>query len=204
MESMFRGWRLTIILTILIGIATLIAEHSVGGVEGIRAAIRLTARASFVLFLLAFTASPLFHFLPSAFTRWMRANRRYLGVAFAGSHLIHLIYIILFWRISPDLFWADRTPGSLIAPSIGYLLIFAMALTSSDAAVKAMGIKAWRWLHWIGAYYIWVTFMVAFGKRAVTDSFYLPFVVILLMALLLRIAARISIRRRAATPAATE
>ncbi len=58
-------------------------------VDGVRMVIRFTARTSLVLFCLAFSAAALARLWPNASTRWLRRNRRYLGVSFAASHAIH-------------------------------------------------------------------------------------------------------------------
>jgi methionine sulfoxide reductase heme-binding subunit len=54
--------------------------------EGVRAIIRLTARTSVALFLLAFTASAAFRLWGGRLPRWLLVNRRYLGLSFAVSH----------------------------------------------------------------------------------------------------------------------
>ena len=57
--------------------------------EGVRQLIRVTARSSCVLFLLAFTASVAARRWPGSLTRWQLANRRQIGLGFAVSHTIH-------------------------------------------------------------------------------------------------------------------
>ena len=85
-----RGPALTLVLGAAVAAAAAFVVAMDGaGVEGVRLAIRLTARTSFFLFLLAFTAAPLSRLFPGPFTRWQRANRRYLGLAFASSHAVH-------------------------------------------------------------------------------------------------------------------
>lgn len=190
MQQARSGWRMTAVISAAILAAALLQYAALGGVEGIRAVIRLTARTSFVLFLAAFTASALAQIFPSPTTHWLRRNRRYLGVAFAFSHLVHLVFIILLFKLDPATFWIGRTPTSLIAPSITYVFIFAMAATSFDRTAEAIGATAWKWLHWLGAYSIWISFTAAFGGRAAKSGFYIPFTVLLVIALLLRIYAR--------------
>ncbi|HEX8062443.1 MAG TPA: hypothetical protein VF535_04430, partial [Allosphingosinicella sp.] len=120
----FEAWRLLRILMI----ATLAATAAAwllwgGGVEGARAAIRLTARISLLLFLAAFLASPLHRLAAGRLTSWLRRNRRYFGLGFAWSHLVHLVFIILFWRLDAPAFVEGRTPGSYVPGTIGYLFI---------------------------------------------------------------------------------
>ncbi len=194
-------WSITIWLSIAVLAASLAQYAAVGGVDGVRAVIRLTARTSLILFLLTFTASALARMVPTPTTQWLRRNRRYLGVAFAFSHLVHLVFIIIFWKSAPELFWQDRTPMSNIAPGITYVLIFAMAATSFDSTAKAIGPKAWKWLHLVGAYAIWISFAAAYGGRAVKDPFYMPFAIVVLLALVVRLAGRWYPRRLSSAPA---
>ena len=65
-----------------------------GGQDGLRAVVRLTARTSLLLFLLAFAASAAYRLRPGPGTRWLLANRRYVGLSFASSHLVHLLAIV--------------------------------------------------------------------------------------------------------------
>src|SRR5262245_7370659 len=91
------GWCTLVVLTMC---GVLLGLHG-SGEAGLRAVIRGTARTSFVLFIGAFTASALYRLRPAALTRWLLANRRYLGVSFAASHFIHLIFIVLLAAVSP-------------------------------------------------------------------------------------------------------
>jgi sulfoxide reductase heme-binding subunit YedZ len=73
-----------------------------GGETGWRAVVRLTARTSFVLFSAAFIASSLRALWPAPSTRWLLANRRYVGVSFAASHAMHLLAIVAVARVAAD------------------------------------------------------------------------------------------------------
>src|SRR6185295_14952519 len=69
------------------------------GPEEVRAIIRVTAFTSAVPFLLIFTASALHRLRRSAVSRWLMANRRYLGLSVAASHFWHLIAIVVLIRL---------------------------------------------------------------------------------------------------------
>ena len=100
------GWRLVGTLSLLLGAMSLYLMASHGwDIEGVRLAIRATARTSLVLFALAFTAGAMVELLPSGATRWQRRNRRYLGVSFAVSHFIHLGVILALAALDRELFW---------------------------------------------------------------------------------------------------
>jgi hypothetical protein len=60
----------------------------------IRVAIRATARISFVLFLGAFLGDALYRLMPAAATRWLKAHKDGFTLGFAGSHTVHLAFIL--------------------------------------------------------------------------------------------------------------
>ena len=67
------------------------AGTDIGGTE---LALRMTARASFVWFMLAFVASPLHQLRPSRVSAWLLRHRRALGVTFGLSMAIHVCFIL--------------------------------------------------------------------------------------------------------------
>lgn len=161
-------------------------------VEQVRGVIRITARTSVTLFLLAFTAAALWQFWPNAWTRWQRQNRRYLGVSFAVSHGIHLAAIVTLFRIAPAEFMYDGIGIALIFGGLAYVFIAAMTLTSFDRTAAMIGPRAWKILHTVGSYYIWLIFLNSYATRAMTEAAYVPIALVLIGALGLRIAARIA------------
>lgn len=191
------GWRLTGWLSLALAAmaAWFVIGHG-GDVEGIRLAIRATARTSLVLFVLAFTASAMVELAPGGFTRWQRRNRRYLGVSFAVSHFIHLAAILALAAIDRALFWKLTNLTTIVLAGTAYLFIAAMAATSFDRAVAWMGAGRWRLLHLIGGWYIWISFAVAVGKRVPFDSFYWPMAVLVLAAGAVRLVAMMRRGRR--------
>lgn len=181
------GWPLLGALTAILVIAALAAFASAGGSDGIRMAIRLTARTSLALFLFAFTASALFRICQNPWTRWQLRNRRQLGLGFAVSHLLHAIAIVALAVTDPKLFAVLGGSSMLIAGGSAYLVIAAMAATSFDRTAALIGKVAWRRLHLFGAWYIWLSFMITFGKRAQLDMAYWPFIGALVGAGVLRL-----------------
>lgn len=183
--------RTTLWLVFAVSAITVIA-YAMGAnqLEAIRMTLRTTARMSLGLFLLAFTAAALAQLFPSDATQWLRRHRRSFGLAFAASHSWHLLAIISLAKLHPATFAALTNPGTIISGSITYALIFAMAATSFDATVRAIGPRGWRWLHTIGAWFIWVSFLIAEGKRIPGNTGYALPVVLLLAAVALKIAAR--------------
>lgn len=122
---------------------------------------RYTARLSFVVFMLVFTASALNYFVGNRATQFVRQNRRNLGLSFAFAHSIHLVALCSFLWVSGE----QRTADTLIIGTLVYLMIFAMALTSTDKAVAKMGLANWKRLHRIGVHSIALVFLVIYlGK----------------------------------------
>ncbi|WP_428678038.1 hypothetical protein [Reyranella sp.] len=198
---LFEGWPLLGLLSLsLLGISALCLAGHAYEVTGVRIVIRITARTSLVLFALAFGAQAMLTLWPSALTRWQRRNRRQLGLAFAVSHTIHAAAILAFARMDPQGFHEHAMPGTLVSGGIAYAFIIAMAATSFDRTAAWVGPVAWRMLHWLGGYYLWVSFIVTNGKRIGQSPFYALPAVLMLVLLGLRIAARRRTRLRS-TPA---
>jgi sulfoxide reductase heme-binding subunit YedZ len=79
---------------VIVGITFLIFGLSE---ESLRLSLRETARISVAIFLLVFIASSFHQLSRSRISKWLMINRRYLGISFGASHLIHLALIV--WLI---------------------------------------------------------------------------------------------------------
>jgi DMSO/TMAO reductase YedYZ heme-binding membrane subunit len=184
------GWTLT--LAAAAGIAAVSAAIVIAGAASagaLGAALRFTARTSFALFLLAFTASSLHRLWPGRFTRWQLRNRRYLGVGFAASHLIHAAAILALSALDPAAFVERAGAGSRIPGLVAYALLLAIAATSFDRTAAWLGRRAWTWLHRIGGWYLWLVFAQAFLRRAPhAPAYWLP-AALAIAALALRVVA---------------
>jgi methionine sulfoxide reductase heme-binding subunit len=194
------AWKITGVASFaLAGMAlVLVASHG-GDADGLRLAIRTTARTSMVLFVLAFSAAALVDLAPNDWRRWQRRNRRYLGVSFAVSHFIHLAVLIALARIDRDLFWELTTPANIFLAGTAYVFLAAMTATLFDAAVKWLGARNWRLLHVIGGWYIWISFAVAIGKRLPQGPLYWAMMALLLASGLIRLIAMARGNRRRST-----
>lgn len=192
-QGWFEGWRLLAVLTLsLVALSLWIASMRQFEVEGVRMVIRFTARSSLMLFCLAFSAAALARLWPNAWTRWQRRNRRYLGLSFAASHAIHAVAIIAFARMDPAGFAVATSAASYIFGGIGYAVIIAVSATSFDRTAALIGQRAWRMLHLVGGYYLWLQFMISFGKRVPAMPLYAAFLIPLLAVMALRMIAMAS------------
>ena len=187
---MTKGWRLTGLLSLLL-LAMSLALLSGHGwdVEGLRVVIRATARTSLVLFAMTFSAGALAQLAPSDATRWQRRNRRYLGVSFAVSHVLHLVALVALARLDQALFWKLTNVANIVLAGAAYVLLAAMTATSFDRAIAWLGAGRWRLLHLIGGWYIWISFAVAVGKRLAQGPIYWAMFAVVLATAVLRLVA---------------
>jgi DMSO/TMAO reductase YedYZ heme-binding membrane subunit len=147
-------WGLIALLSLLVaGCALAVFAVQADPVAGLRMAIRSTARTSLLLFCAAFGAAALHARWPGAATRWLRANRRELGLSFAASHTMHAAALATLHHVNPGTFATLVNPAMWVLGGLGYVFIAAMALTSTNAAQRAMGAN-WRRLHLAGGYYL--------------------------------------------------
>jgi len=193
----FEGWRLTRWLALAI-LATCALQLAAEGwsEEGLRRAVRASARISVSLFSVAFAASSLCSLWPSPATRWLLRHRRQIGVSFAFSHALHLASLVAIALWFPEPLVSGLTVVGVVGGGIGYGFIFALTLTSSDAARARLGAGRWRGLHRVGSYYIWIIFAQSYFPRAVEKLGYVPAAVPLVAALLLRLYAGARKRRK--------
>lgn len=197
MASLFdRRW-LPFALALLFGFTAIGAALMVGetSAEQARLAARWTARAGLPIFLTAYLASSLLRLWRGDATRALMRRRRQWGLGFALAHSIHLVALAV-----NVLVFAPRALTSLIAGGLVYLLIYAMALTSNDAAMRMLG-KWWKGLHTLGIHAIWAVYTVSYtGKLANPDQIMVGAVLAPIMfgALGLRLYARFGRRRVAA------
>jgi DMSO/TMAO reductase YedYZ heme-binding membrane subunit len=157
-------------------------------IEGWHFAARWTARVGLPVFLAVYLASSLVRLWPAGWNRALLRDRRWWGLGFAASHTVHLVALVTYLQISGT----PRTIGSLIPGGIAYALLFAMALTSSDAAMRALG-RNWKRLHTLGIHYIWFIFFISSVGRILDPAKRLPGVIevaLTLAALAVRLAAR--------------
>jgi DMSO/TMAO reductase YedYZ heme-binding membrane subunit len=149
-------------------------------------ATRYTARFSFPIFLGAFTASSWARLFPGDLTRSLLRARRGIGLGFAAAHTVHLAALTAYNAT------AGRVPTvvTLAGGGLAYAAMFAMAATSNDASVRALG-RNWTRLHTFGAYWLWVIFAQSYATRVARGMwFFVPELTLAVAALALRFAAR--------------
>lgn len=123
-------------------------------------AARWTARVSFPIFILTYCASSLVRLWPGGWNRAVLRHRRQWGLGFAFAHTVHLLALASHQIVM-------GTPPmitTLIGGGGAYVFLYAMALTSSDAAMRSMGIW-WKRLHMIGMHWLWFVFTSSYLGR---------------------------------------
>ncbi len=173
-----------------------------GGIETGRTIIRATAWSSIIAFLIAYSARPAHQLFRTRLTKAALANRRYWGVAFFVSHLVHAAAIIYVFELEYDGDWTQHAPvWGLALGGLCYVLLALMALTSTNEWQKKLG-KNWKRLHWTGMQYAYIIF----ARNYVLSMIALPhegywrtyiFGPLLLIALGLRIIAFLQARQSA-------
>jgi sulfoxide reductase heme-binding subunit YedZ len=154
--------------------------------DGVRELIRVTARTSLVFFCLAYVAQAAFMLWPGQATRWLRSHRRHWGWLLVVSHTLHAFAIAAFVLIDPALFM-QRTPMvTIVTGGVAFVWLWLMGATSFDRSAAWIGRARWARLHTWGSHYLWLSFMVAFGKRVPQDPVYALPVLLLLSVMSLR------------------
>jgi DMSO/TMAO reductase YedYZ heme-binding membrane subunit len=155
---------LALLSALLVAMSAALFAAAGGGEEGAGSVIRWTARTTALLLLLIFPASALHRRWRSGATRWWMQNRRALGLSLTVSHSLHLAFILWLAQLGA---LGEVGAVTLYGGGWGYVLIYAMALTSNDASVRALG-PNWRRLHLLGLYTLWIIY--AFSYLPVPDN----------------------------------
>jgi len=151
-------------------------------------AARWTARIGLPIFLLTYAASSLARLWPNLATRSIWQNRRWWGLGFAACHTAHLYALVKALEASGE----GRPLQALAAGGLAYMMMFVMAVTSNDAAMRALG-RNWKRLHTFGIHYLWLIFTLSYSLRLLdpdTRPEAIYGVTLCLAALAMRIAAR--------------
>lgn len=186
-----------LMLGLFIGLAAMLTGliAAILPIDGWELAARWTARVGFPLFLLVYLASSLARLWPGGWRKSVLRDRRFWGLGFAACHTVHLFALAKFLKLGHQ----TREPQTLIPGALAYVLLYAMAATSSDAAMRKLG-RNWKRLHTAGIHYLWLIFTLTYAIRVVDPETRVEGVIgtaLALGALGLRIAAR---RRQTAQP----
>ena len=119
--------------------------------------IRTSVRFSSPWVIVAFAASSLWTLFPNALTRWLLRNRRIFGLCFAAGMGWQLVFIAWMFVGHWDFYMEEIHPaGDLPLRLVAYAILLAMTVTSFAAPRRMIGPKAWRVLHKVGIYSMWL------------------------------------------------
>lgn len=149
--------------------------------ESFGVVLRASARLALLIYLVIFATRPLRQLVTSGLTRALQANRRFIGIAFAGVMTAHLIFLV----------WLNG-PVAPIPGVFAYSLLYLMFITSFNKPRAALGPRRWKYLHKTGLYVLGIAFAqtVVGGLRDTPgDPVYVTLAILFLTAIALRIAA---------------
>ncbi len=155
---------------------------------------RITARFSFLLFVLAFTSTALYAIRDTRVTSWLARNRRTVWLAFALAHFAHFGAIVAVY-VTADLSITGNT--SEIFGGFGYVLITLMVSLSVYGANWGAGAFAQKFQP-IVAYYVWFIFTATYVTRLMEPELrepallYASFLSVCVAALAIRLLPRYS------------
>jgi sulfoxide reductase heme-binding subunit YedZ len=162
--------------------------------EGVLAGTAITARWAFPFFIAAWSASSLAKLWPGGWRTALLRRRRALGLAFAANHFVHLGFVVA----AVSTFGETRPLFVYLLGGGAYVMIALMALTSNDAAQRAMGFGRWKLMHAIGGWWVFVIFTNSYVSRLMEKPAIAgPAVALIAVALTVRIAAALKGRMRA-------
>lgn len=184
---MVKHWPLA--LGTVLGLFAVFAGLHTGAdqIEGWRFAARWTARAGFPVFILTYAASSLLRTWPNGLTKALVRDRRWWGLGFAVCHTIHLGALVTYLTLIGD----PPTLVTILGGGLAYALLYAMALTSTDSARKAMG-RNWNRLHTVGIHWLWLIFTNSYLGRVLNGA-EMPYAGFALTLALLALGLRISV-----------
>jgi len=131
--------------------------------RAIELALRLQGRLSFVLYIAALVGPGLYALVGSTAAAWVARQRAPFYLAFALSHLLHAVWIVLYFqRTSASFSWnVPDCSGVLAFPAIAVLLY----------AETPHGQRQWRArVETLISAYVWVQFVGFFIDRMLTPA----------------------------------
>jgi methionine sulfoxide reductase heme-binding subunit len=189
LKRALRSWSLFGLLAIVVSAANCVglAFSDLNSRRGAESVVLYSVRCALPLFFLAFTASSLATLWPGPPTRWLLANRRYIGLAFAFAMAWHLTFVAHFLVA----FRPHLSARVIEADVVGFVFLVAMTLTSFRPVARHLSVGNWRRLHKTGIYAIWLLLLYIYqgSARSERDLYHFAVLGVLVGAWLLRVIA---------------
>ena len=126
--------------------------------DGTVAALRASARFSFLLFWGAYAGS-LLRKLPFAPAQWLSRRGRQCGLSFAAAHSVHLGLILWLFHVSAKQPVSDFI---IVQDGIGFGFMYLLVIFSFEFARKTLSPPVWRAVFNLGLEYIAYVFATDF------------------------------------------
>ena len=164
--------------------------------EGIKQALRATARWSFLFFWMAYAGGALAALFGPTFRALAQRGRQF-GLAFASAHLVHAGLVLWLYQISVSPPVKTRT---LVFFGVALFWTYLLAIYSIPKVSGMLPSKVWRIVRTLGVEYIALAFLVDFRTNPFEGSAlhllaYLPFLALCATGPVLRLAAFVRRRR---------
>jgi len=171
-------------------VIVIISRFGLGPGERVDAALRATARWSFLLFWLAYAGSALATVFGSRFQALAHRGRDF-GLTFASAHLAHLGVVAWIYYGSVG---QPFTQSTIIFFGIAAIWTYVLAILSINRLSARLNPRVWRIVRTLGVEYIALAFLADFAKNPFQYGFasllaYLPFQLLAVAGPLLRLAA---------------
>jgi DMSO/TMAO reductase YedYZ heme-binding membrane subunit len=184
------------------GLAGCLLQTAGSDIAATELALRMTARVSFVWFMLAFIAAPLHQLRPARASAWLLSRRRALGVVFGLSMAIHVGFILRLYALHAPARPPMVTDADFFIGIPGLVLVALLTITSLEALKRRLGPTAWHRLHTTGIWVVWAIFFLCLvdsvGRKETAHPVlaYHMFIAVLLLGMAVRVVAA---RRRHTT-----
>lgn len=123
---------------------------------GVSDMIQLSVRCAVPWLYIAFAASAIKVLLPCAFSRWLRRNRKYIGLCFAAAMAWQAFFILWMVIVHTEYYVNEvYVLRDVIEGVTGYVFLIAMTVTSFTWARRRLQPQRWRMLHLVGIYFLW-------------------------------------------------
>ena len=151
MKEFLKKWWLLLVLMVFQSVASVWVAWD-GGFTHVahRASVTFTMRYCTVIFSLAYMARGLHVIFNVGLTRFLLANRKLIGIAFAYSFIFHLCQLAFLHKtieMSPVMYGIQLIPIAFIN---------LMGLTSIPIVERNMSKRLWKIIHQWGSVTIWI------------------------------------------------
>ena len=185
-----RLWMTAAFVATLISVAIIFAIMGTGE-KGASAALRVSARLSFLLFWAAYAGGALATLFGPMFESMARHGRDF-GLAFAAALGVHLGVALWYYHVSAYPFHLTLL---IRAELIGVVWMYVLASFSIKRLRDAISPDLWRRMRTLGMEYIAVLFAFNFAVFP-TSITYFPFFLLVITGMILRLIVVLRYRRR--------